>query len=115
MPLSQVLKNSAYPLNLSGALAAMAALPGTGRQLPFAMETQTRQEWCWAAVSVSVARFYKQNSPWSQCKLVNEELGLNNCCQTTIPSECNKPWYLEKGLAKVLHLAKHIQAPLSFD
>jgi papain like cysteine protease AvrRpt2 len=115
MPLPQILKDSTHALNLPGAFAPLAALPGSGKLLPFTMETQKREEWCWAAVSVSVARFYEQGSLWRQCSLVNEELGGGNCCQNPIPAECNQPWYLERGLERVLHLADHVQTPLSFD
>jgi hypothetical protein len=77
------------------------------------MQTQTREEWCWAAVSVSVSRFYEAQSPWTQCRLVNSELGLTNCCSGA-SAACNQPWYLEFGLQRVKHLAVKLGSSVSF-
>jgi hypothetical protein len=85
-----------------------------GKNLPFAMETQKREEWCWAAVSVSVARFYDNATEWRQCSLVSEELGVATCCENVAPQECNQPWYLENGLDRVGHFSQKIDASVSF-
>ncbi len=91
-----------------------AALPGVGKTLPFTMQKQKREEWCWAAVSVSVATFYDKQSAWTQCLLVNEELGLDGCCANVSPDECNQPWYLELGLSRVGHLASKDESSAPF-
>lgn len=67
--------------------------------LPFDMEPQTQSNWCWAATSKSVSRFYSFFSPWTQCKIASAELG-NTCCSTPVPSACNVPWYLDKALTR---------------
>ena len=40
------------------------------RALVFNMQAQTESNWCWAATSTSVSRFYCSLSPWTQCKLL---------------------------------------------
>ena len=93
----------------------LEALPGVGTTLPFIMQTQKRDEWCWAAVSVSVAKFYDSQSSWRQCQLVNDQLGLANCCPSGSPAECNQPWFLELGLDRVGHLELKEEASVPFQ
>jgi hypothetical protein len=93
----------------------LAALPGVGKTLPFTMQTQKLENWCWAAVSVSVAKFYQGQSPWRQCLLVNDQLGLANCCPNGSPAECDQPWFLERGLDRVGHLARKEEASVAFQ
>jgi len=79
-------------------------------QINFAMQQQQQTEWCWAAVSSSVSGFYgapagPSGGPWQQCEVVNYEQGQTTCCQNGSTAQCNVPWYLEKGLNTVGHLA----------
>jgi hypothetical protein len=79
-------------------------------QLAFAMQQQQQTEWCWAAVSASVSRFFgapagPSGGPWQQCQVVNNEQNQTTCCQDGSTAACNVPWYLEKGLSCVGHLA----------
>lgn len=67
------------------------------------MQTQQQSEWCWAAVSTSVALYYDAASPWTQCKVVNAELGMTSCCTNGSSAGCNQPWYLDKALSRVSH------------
>ena len=67
--------------------------------LPFNMQAQTQSNWCWAATSTSVSRFYSFLSPWTQCKVASDELG-KQCCTTPMPGACNVPWYLDKALTR---------------
>jgi hypothetical protein len=67
--------------------------------LPFNMQAQTQSNWCWAATATSVSRRYSILSPWTQCKVASEELGLT-CCTTPVPGACNVPWYLDKALTR---------------
>jgi hypothetical protein len=69
----------------------------------FAMQHQAQTNWCWAAVSSSVATFYDAASTWTQCKVVNAELGLADCCTNGSSAACNKPWYLDRALTRVGH------------
>lgn len=70
----------------------------------FPMETQQQSQWCWAAVSVSTASYYGDPA-WSQCALVNAELGETGCCANGASSACNQPWSLQAALTRVGHLS----------
>jgi hypothetical protein len=84
------------------------APPSVGTLNSFTMETQKQDEWCWAAVSVSVAAFYG-NKKWSQCSLAAGEMSLN-CCGADGPKQgtggCNNAWYLDTPLTRAGHFAR---------
>jgi hypothetical protein len=68
--------------------------------LNFNMEAQTQSNWCWAATSKSISRFYATFlNPWTQCKIASEELG-KTCCTSPVPGPCNVPWYLDRALSR---------------
>jgi hypothetical protein len=91
----------------------------------FSMERQQHSNWCWAAVSVSVDRFFNAASAWCQCRIVSrmakiEKLRVKSCgtCEKTtgLPRTCNQPWYLDRALKIVGRLkAKPKTRPLSFE
>jgi hypothetical protein len=116
VPLPELFERTRQSLGLSppDASALKAKLSGVGRTLKFTMQPQKREEWCWAAVSVSVSRFYDAQSPWSQCGLVNAELSLGDCCSGGGADACNQPWYLEYGLERVGHLSGKLESSISF-
>ncbi len=100
-----VLQSSIVPLNLSESSASRAGGAPPGREpLPFAMQHQLQREWCWAAVAASVSRFYDVGSPWTQCRLANEELGQTTCCADGSTRDCNKPWLLENALGRTRNM-----------
>lgn len=72
----------------------------------FAMQQQAQTGWCWAAVSSSVDAFYNPASTWTQCKIVNSERGLTDCCTNGSSASCNQGWYLDKALTRVGHYAR---------
>jgi len=61
---------------------------------------QQQTNWCWAAVSASVSAFFKPSTTWTQCVTVNAEFGRTDCCTNGSSSDCNKAWYLDKGLTR---------------
>ena len=71
------------------------------RQLAFSMQAQTQSNWCWAANATSVSHFYWWfwNS-WTQCRVANAELAHSDCCNSSVPSACNVPWYLDRALTR---------------
>jgi hypothetical protein len=72
--------------------------------------------WCWAAVSVSVRRFFDPESSMRQCDMVQAlNPDLHDCCGQPIPSPCNKVGLLQEALTKVACLQKVIRGPLSFS
>jgi hypothetical protein len=67
----------------------------------FSMQTQQANNWCWAAVSVSVAIFFGAGG-WTQCRLAGQELSAT-CCVSPVPGPCDRAWYLDRALARVGH------------
>ncbi|TCP80409.1 papain like cysteine protease AvrRpt2 [Rhizobium sp. PP-CC-2G-626] len=72
-----------------------------GGSIRFSIEKQQQTNWCWAAVSVSVARFFDPSSSVRQCDVVTEALGTDACSATACMSSLNKTWYLDRALALV--------------
>ena len=89
LPYSSLLKE----LNIWGKLFS-------SRQLAFNMQMQTESNWCWAAASTSASHFYWWLSTWTQCRVANAELGHNDCCNSSVPSACNVPWFLDRALTR---------------
>jgi hypothetical protein len=81
------------------------------KHLVFAMVTQQQSQWCWAAVAVSVAGFFGNNG-WTQCSVVNAELGRGDCCNQQLPGSCNVVWLLDRALNRVGHFNPPVQGAL---
>jgi Papain-like cysteine protease AvrRpt2 len=79
--------------------AAEAAPPSWAR-LDLGMQRQLQDQWCWAAVSTSIAHYFG-SSGWTQCSVVSEEFDNGACCVDGSSAECNRPWYLDKALERV--------------
>ncbi|MCX6591372.1 MAG: hypothetical protein NTZ56_07600 [Acidobacteria bacterium] len=77
--------------------------------LPFKVEPQKNTEWCWAAVTVSVDRFFRPTSKKSQCQIVGKALN-KSCCGSGQPvppdSPCNLQGLLHEELKKLGLLAR---------
>src|SRR4051794_4590811 len=84
-------------------VAALAAGP-PAYQLLFNMQPQQQNNWCWAAVSVSVALLQAALPAWQQCQVVSQELGNATCCTNGSSAVCDVPWYLDRALTRVGHL-----------
>lgn len=74
-----------------------AAAGSTG----FRVQSQLQLNWCWSAVSTSISLFYTPASPWTQCSVADAELGRGDCCAGGASGPCNRPWYLDRALARV--------------
>lgn len=101
----QPLENLAPAMTLGAASPAgpMGGAPVAARSLTgFSMQTQSETEWCWAAVSTSVAVFFGSTS-WTQCKVAAAELNPLDCCGADASTGCNIPWYLDAPLSCVAH------------
>lgn len=86
--------------------ALRQTLKDVWRLLPFAIERQTQSNWCWAACTASVSRFYDAASPWAQCQLADAELGQSGCCQDGATAGCNQAWYLDRALARTRNFVR---------
>jgi len=69
-------------------------------RLNFVMQHQQQTNWCWAAVAASVSAFFNPSTPWTQCLIVNAELGRTDCCVNGSSASCNVPWYLDRALQR---------------
>jgi hypothetical protein len=95
-------------------LISIVKLLGSRRCSGLVVEHQQQTQWCWAAVSNSVSHFYDAGSTWTQCSIVNAELGQSTCCTNGSSSACNKSWYLDKALTRVGCLLTWASGTLSF-
>ncbi|MBD2502912.1 papain-like cysteine protease family protein [Anabaena azotica] len=75
-------------------------------ELNFTIYPQKNTNWCWAACSYSVAKFYDPATAWTQATIVNAELGRTDCEVNGSSAACNKPWYLDKALTRVGYFYK---------
>ncbi len=86
--------------------------------LEFDTERQEQTNWCWAAVTLAVSRYYAKQGggearpqtalPQTQAEIVNttfDEFGESHpdCCKDGSAAPCNRPYYVYKSLAMVHH------------
>ena len=89
-------------------------LLGSARCSGLTVENQQQTNWCWAAVSNSVSHFYDAASTWTECTIVNAELGQSTCCTNGSSAACNQAWYLDKALTRVGRLQSWASGTLTF-
>ena len=89
-------------------------LLGSARCSGLAVEHQQQTNWCWAAVSNSVSNFYDAASTWTECSIVDAELGQSTCCTNGSSAACNQSWYLDKALTRVGRLQSWASGTLTF-
>lgn len=73
-------------------------------RLDLIMQHQQQTQWCWAAVAASVSAFFDADTDWTQCLIVNAELGRDDCCANGGSANCNRPWYLDRSLSRTGNL-----------
>lgn len=93
---------------------SISKLLGSRRCSGLVVANQQQTQWCWAAVSNSVSHFYDAASTWTQCSVVNAELGQSTCCTSGSSSACNQPWYLDRALSRVGCLLSWASGTLTF-
>ena len=83
--------------------------------LDFEPLAQTYGNWCWAACSTAIARFYNANTTWTQCLVANDQKGVSNCCTSAgANSPCNTYGSLSDALKTVNHYSSHNGGITSF-
>lgn len=82
----------------------------------FIMESQELDQWCWAAVAMSVANYIRPNSAPDQCQLAAQVLEVpGGCCGASISSACDQPAGLIDALDAVnCHAGDPIPGPVGF-
>ena len=66
------------------------------RTLNLAMEKQETDNWCWAAVSVSVRKFYGLPGPATQCEQAGRLLNIPTCCADR--DSCDKRFVIDPAI-----------------
>lgn len=80
----------------------------------FKIQKQQQSEWCWAAVAVSIDKYFNPASTLKQCQLVNSALNSNNdACKT--PTYSNQTFEVANALQIVNRLRLSLPGALSFD
>jgi len=82
---------------------SLNALPEVLSKPLLEVEIQCHTNWCWSAVAVSIAKFYNAASVWTQCSLVNIELGQSDCCSDGGSDECNRQGSLMDALKRTMN------------
>ena len=77
--------------------------PITWHRLGFAVQAQQQSNWCWCAVTVSIANFYGDSL--TQCGFANTELGFSDCCGVGGSGHCNVTHYTRDALSTAGHFA----------
>ena len=84
----------------------------------FSVEHQKQDQWCWAAVTLGICRFYGDKTWQQQCDLVNDTFapirGNTDCCQSGSTLPCNMSWTLSIVLNMTNHLAPPIRGAVTF-
>jgi Papain-like cysteine protease AvrRpt2 len=99
--MTDLIKETSEPLSVDIADELLAGAPPGGapwKRLEFTVQRQEQSQWCWAAVSVSIADFYERPTNWTQCRLVCDMRQISGCCEDGSTPDCNQPWYLDKAL-----------------
>jgi len=92
----------------------MILAPSGGRgadSLDFVMQPQMQSQWCWAATSSSISKFFEPTSTWTQCAVASACLG-QTCCNPAPSSSCNVKGQLEQALGHTGNLNHHHWNPL---
>ena len=112
MTLPALLRISRVPLADAPAELLGGAAPPSGF-LSYVTQPQLQANWCWAAVSSGVARYYDAATRWTQCRIAEAELG-RECCGPEAEGACNIPWFLNRALTRVGHLDRWAAGPVTF-
>ena len=82
--------------------------------MPFLMEKQKQSEWCWAAVALSIERYFSPYSVWGQCGIAAQVLpDAKDSCD--YPQNHDKPAQLEVALAAVSRLKETRKGAMKFE
>jgi hypothetical protein len=85
----------------------------------FAIEHQSQDQWCWAAICISVFRFFNDQRWPTQCALVNDTfrdvLAGDDCCQDGTSVDCDRSWDVGLVLFNNGHMVlPQIEGPMDF-
>lgn len=95
-----------YPLDVG---EDAIAIPNPMVELDVHVQHQEQDEWCWAAVSSTVSKFFDANSSWSQCAIASHAFPDGNCCENGASGTCDQVWDLDKALGSTRNLKKYVE------
>ena len=100
--------------NANGGVHESFFLNMADQNINFAMQHQEQTYWCWAASTVSVAKYYNSAAPWSQCTLANAEFSRNDACVAAGQvSPCNWGNWPDSALQRVGNLNQRVNGALT--
>ncbi|MFD2265415.1 papain-like cysteine protease family protein [Lacibacterium aquatile] len=105
MSLLSMLPSHALPMTEINS-AAITAPMWTTLPRELVVEDQRQDNWCWAAVATSLAKYYDPNTPWTQETVANLELDRDDCQHSQTGGTCDKVRHLENVLKKMGMLAE---------
>ena len=79
----------------------------------YIIDRQLQSNWCWAAVTASLARFYQKDPIADQAKLVYSIFNQECYCNGKGCGTCNRPWYVGEALDHLDILQNAVAAPVS--
>ncbi|MEB2360098.1 MAG: hypothetical protein OZ929_02090 [Bryobacterales bacterium] len=77
------------------------------------MQEQDADQWCWAAVSVSLEHYFFPISTTSQCQMAQDVLGAADCCSDR--EVCNQPRKLQEALDVIRRKTAKLPRRLTFQ
>jgi Papain-like cysteine protease AvrRpt2 len=97
--------------NTRGGRTGTQPCVSSGDRGRFQMQTQQEDEWCWAAVSASVERYFQPESYVTQCEIASQVIAANCCTQ---PGLYDEPAMLQDALGVIKRL-RAVTGRLMFD
>jgi Papain-like cysteine protease AvrRpt2 len=84
-------------------------------KIPFNLQKQEQDNWCWAAMTDSVNKFFDPTTSWTQCKLASAHFTGNNCCINGASAACNQPYATRDALRDLGNLGSIQTKPAGFQ
>lgn len=78
--------------------AGLDEFESVNTRLEVPLQQQEQDNWCWAAVTVTVFDFYRQGAGSPQCEVANLELSRPDCCPRN--PQCNQLATLDRPLRR---------------
>lgn len=78
------------------------------------IQKQLGNNWCWAAVAVSIRNFQTPTSPMQQCELAKIQLNHTDCCPPPAKTACDLQSALQIALANAGVAATNSSGAMTF-
>jgi hypothetical protein len=82
--------------------------------LGVAIQQQQKTNWCWSAVTASIAAFFDHATRWDQCAIACAVCNDPSCCGSN-PSQCNQAEPLDDALLAAKHLNAYAAGAPRFE